>query len=142
MTPKRSLHQKKKKSDDAVDLSIDVASFKTIIDVQKQDMNDLRMEKAQNTDPEHNLRKTEWTSFLSEAKKKSRKKKRSINSSKKRNKGRRMMKAREKYSTGLIYTTPVWIRKKTMRRTIPRLSLLGHGGGLNDITKMSLTCIY
>lgn len=83
-TKTKSTSTKKKKSDDAVDLSIDVASFKTIIDVQKQDMNDLRMEKARNTDPEHNLRKTEWTSFLSEAKKKSRKKKRSINSSKKK----------------------------------------------------------
>ena len=61
---------------------MDVASFKTIIEVQKKDLQKLRTEKAQDPDPKLGQQKVEWSSFMAQASKQSRKKKRKLNAAK------------------------------------------------------------
>ena len=67
-----------------VDRSIKVTSLKAIIEEQKNDMKALQKVRKRKCDPEHNIRKNEWTSLFTEAKTQSRKKKRTINASKKK----------------------------------------------------------
>ena len=66
----------------AADRTMDVASFKTIIEVQKKDLQKLRTEKAQDPDPKLGRQKVEWSSFMAQASKQSRKKKRKLNAAK------------------------------------------------------------
>jgi len=66
----------------AADRTMDVASFKTIIEVQKKDLQKLRTEKAQDPDPKLGQQKVEWSSFMAQASKQSRKKKRKLNAAK------------------------------------------------------------
>lgn len=67
------------------DRSIDVASFKKILDIQKNDMQMFLDKKAQKSEHDRTTSTAEWKSFFTEAVKQSRKKKRNISLSKKRN---------------------------------------------------------
>ena len=64
--------------------SMDVASFKTIIGVQREDMKQFLEGKTQKNDPEQNRRKSEWSAFFKEARTLSRKKTKKINYAKKK----------------------------------------------------------
>ena len=65
---------------------MDVSSFKTIIDIQKNDMKQFLKDNNHSSNPEHNHRKAEWSAFFKEARTQSRKKTRKLNSSKKKGK--------------------------------------------------------
>ena len=55
-------------------LSMDIASFKTIIDVQKKDMKQFLKDNNHNSDPVRNHRKAEWNTFFKKARMQSRRK--------------------------------------------------------------------
>ena len=59
--------------------SMDVASFKTILNIQKENMKTAQELKNTRPDPVHELHKQQWSSFMKTAKKASRRTKRKLN---------------------------------------------------------------
>ena len=84
---------------------MDVASFKTVIDVQKKDMDQFLEDNNHSYDPEHNRQKSEWSVFFKEARTQSRKKTKKIIIPEIKRKGRTRKTARIKFNTGLNCTT-------------------------------------
>jgi hypothetical protein len=74
---------------------MDVASFKTALQLHKEEMRQLRDERAQTPNPDREESKREWASFFVATTKLSKKKKRKINAAKRSEKAERKRKQKE-----------------------------------------------